>query len=160
MAYGYANRHRIPESFWADLYQEARIAFFMHLRRIREAEDVAMFFIHVKYAMIRFLESTAMVSIPHKLFTEEIKRFSHAPMFDAEQLTVDYDNDMLTEVCVEQFLNSLTPQERMIFQMRIAGRTNREIKRALDIEAEYIVSRNLARLKKRFHKYYCGQERL
>lgn len=141
---------------WDDMMQEARCVFLRHIRRIEDLSRVKKCELDIKHALCLYRESMSIVRIPHYTYGKHRRAFARE-VFDALDLEgvvlPSHEDDSLTNALIARFRESLSDAERAIFEMRLAGHTNREIMRALSISSDQAMSRRLAKIKGKFKAF-------
>ena len=156
----YMTQRPIPHYHRHDLYQEARLAFLNHIRRMDNRDEVTRFFIYVRYALSHFLEGMAPVHITHSKFSKLIKEVVSLPLESAEDEPFDDEEDILTKICIDEFMSTLLPEEQAIFKLILDGYRNREIMQETHFRSDSVASRYLSVLKQRFREFYFSYDAL
>lgn len=135
--------------------QEARLAFLNHLRNVRDESMIPRCRMTIRGALSEFCRRMAPVSIPKYCFVEEIRKLRRVD-YDAALLEVDRYHDCSAELYAElhEFEQSLTEQERIAFQMRRCGYTNREIIPCIGVTGESQMSRLMKGLLRKAFAYF------
>lgn len=110
----------------------------------------------IRGALSEFCRRMAPVAIPKYCFAEEIRKLWRVDS-DAALREADVRQSFSVELYAElhEFEQSLTDQERIAFQMRRSGYTNREIIPCIGIAGESQMSRLMKKLLCKAFAYFA-----
>ena len=154
--YKAGNRH--PDDA-EDLYQEACCAALMRLRTAEDEAEAEKYFMQVHHAMFEHARRMAPVHFSEKRFTEGIRTVKTVrwQYVDEGELTESFEDELVENMDVHRFLDSLEPPERRIAALRMQGRTLREIAEICGVDSESSVSRMVKRIGEKYmafnHEY-------
>lgn len=152
----YCRHSSLPFSdYWNDLLQEARIAFLAHIRKIDDEKDLPKCGFDILHALCLARESMFVVHIPHGKFKSSSKNFLAIHTDDVRDQAHDHcTGGMLSGVMVEQFLGTLSADERTVVNMRLAGYHGREILPHTSFISDQQMSRCLNRIKEKVSQFF------
>lgn len=109
----------------------------------------------IRGALSEFCRRMAPISIPKYCFAEEIRKLRRvdydAALWEAEKCQ-SFSAELYAEL--HEFERSLTDQERIAFQMRRCGYTNREIIPCIGVTGESQMSRLMKGLLRKAFAYF------
>lgn len=139
-----------------DLIQEARLEFLRHLRRISDPSEIVLCRFHILGALCAYCRTMALVKIPKYCFSQTLRGVQRedgdvASIIEQQETT---DDDILFNIELDEFLNSLPPEERIVVRMKLDGYTSREIIPVVEAKGEPQMSRILSRIRKKARAYF------
>lgn len=153
----YMSRNRMPTSgHYEDFLQEARLAMLGHIREMDDEGQIFLCYIHILSAMCRHKERMGLLYIPHMVYSKHQHKFTRASVDQLRNLQ-EADGDVIFKILLDRFLDTLDPQERKAFIMKVDGYRNQEITRATGLGSDSQTSRYLKRLSEKY-RHFTGAE--
>ena len=139
-----------------DLIQEARLEFLRHLRRIPDPSQIARCRYHVLGALCTYCRTMAIVQIPKYCFHQTVREV--VCVRDVEDTVpcqrTNAEDEALLNVELDRFLETLTPEEQTVVQMKLDGYTSREIIPVVKAKGEPQMSHLLSKIRKKARAFF------
>lgn len=137
---------------YEDFLQEARLEFLIQLRKRDTLAEVTRCRQRIKDALREYCRAMYTVHIPRKQYAANRRGFSKASfdiMDDAETTLTTSDDHIVGVAVTNQFVASLSDDERTILRMKETGNTNRKIMPAVHARNETHMCRMIKRLQQK-----------
>lgn len=139
-----------------DLMQEARVEFLVHLRKIPDQTDILKCRYNIIGALCTYWRSMAQIRIPKNVYHKVIREVQCVSLDGECRENLEGGENPSEEAEVLDFLSSLTPEERVIIRMKLAGYKSREIMPVLHVSREPQMSRMLGRVRNKARTYFAS----
>ena len=131
-----------------DLLQEGRIVLLKHIRSIDNESEVYLCTNNIRRAMFIYLRHMAVVHIPVRKYSQEVRKYTYADNVDVERIRSGFnENFMAFHMMNKDFLAGLSEADRIAFEMKLDGYTQREIMNRLKLRNDSHVSRKIKKLR-------------
>jgi DNA-directed RNA polymerase specialized sigma24 family protein len=142
-----------------DLLQEGKIALLQHIRAMEDESQIFLGKKKIRAAMFEYARSMALVNIPANKFCREVRKFSRNIWVFPDGIPGECEEDeWVFGILYKQFLTQLSREERFIFQMKVSGKTQKQIARMLRHKYEMIVSRRMGNCREQLRGYLLNLE--
>lgn len=144
---------------WADvnedLYQVAVVTFLRHLQNVKCVAEIGGCKLELKHQLAKAIRSTHVVSISRAKFRSRRKDFEQVPLENAMYMLADKaEEQWVSDLLVEEFLDSRPPHERKALLMRVHHNTrNKELMAVLGVENEMGVTRFFTRIRRAYRQF-------
>lgn len=135
--------------------QEARIAFLRHSRRIDDPSQLCSCSRDILRAVWDYWVEMAVIHIPRALYLRTISGIQQVAFPTELPESCPLPEDEITlGIEVNEFLASLTPQERTVVRMKLDGYSGRAIMPHADVATEVQMSRLMKRIRQKAKAYF------
>lgn len=138
-----------------DLVQEGRIAFLRHLRKISDISQIHACKMDIIGAVWDYWVEMAIICIPRHRYLKEISGIYYISL-DGLPLSdqMRAENEAASRAEVDDFLSTLTEQERTVVRMKLDACTSRAIMPYAGVETEVQMSRLMKRIRAKAEAYF------
>lgn len=146
---------RFPDSDRAELEQVAYMTFLELIKKTENAQTLnKTYFKAIISRLYYFYEKQCPVKIRHADFYKTVKELSFTPMDDvADTLESDPENERQTQFLLEDFLTTLTEEQRSIVLLKLKGVSQETIKKTLRLKSVDYIYRQMRKVREKFAEW-------